>query len=934
MKKILFGVFCLLSICSYAQAPSDTNVRYGKLDNGLTYYIRHNEQPQKCAEFHIAQNVGAILEEDDQNGLAHFLEHMAFNGTEHFPGKGILTYFESLGCQFGKDINAYTSLDETVYRLSNVPTIREGIIDSALLVLRDWSCAISLLDDEIDAERGVIREEWRTGATAERRIWKKSNELKYVGSQYAKRDIIGDTAVINNFDYDALRRYYKKWYGPDLQAIVVVGDVNVDSIEMKIKKLWNNVPARENRGERPLYGFGDNETPIAVIVTDKEARYTKIQVDFKLHHLPESNDVDNVYFRWFCNTIIVNIINNRFDELVSKSSSPFAYCGSGFDDYKSKKEDVFILLAISKAHKEKDAILSLFEETERLKRYGVTETELDRALVEMLTNMEAYYKERNNQKNITLTQECIRNFIKNECMVGIEKEFELTKYYCNKYPRKELLSLLNNMLHEYIGDKNIIIDVSSPTQVDLPNNEELLQMWNSMKTSNIENVQEEILAKKLVEKKPSTKGVRVQEKSIDESTGAIFWRLSNGARIFFLPTNFKNDQILLYAHSFGGYSHVTNIADIPSAEAMIDIVEQSGLANFSATTLSKMLAGKNVNLSFDIDQSNESIRGMSSVKDFETLLQLNYLYFTAIPRYDEDAFKTLVDTYQTILENRNQNPKEVFVDSCLTTMHNHSNRLNLFNSKFASNINHETALKLFHERFSGIEDFDIVLVGNINPDDKKIKQQILQWIGTIEPESRHEQFLYENALPIYSDTVKNYFTRSMNTKTASNLVMYNGKIEYNLKNQIALEVLQKILFSRYIESIREREGGAYRVGVSTELAKFPDTIATVSVKYDTDPTKQEDLIHIVYQEIQKIIVEGPTEIDFAKSKEMMLKNYEEGMSNNEYILSMFEKQEKTSFPYFKDYKFLVESLTINDIQKILKEIVEQGNLMEVVMMPE
>ena len=313
-----------LSLVAVAQQPQmlpiDSAVRVGKLDNGLTYYIRHNEYPKQRAEFHIAQAVGAILEEDHQNGLAHFLEHMAFNGTEHFAGKGIIEYFESIGVNFGGNINAYTSLDETVYRLSEVPTVREGIIDSALLVMHDWACGLLLLEEEIDNERGVIREEWRTGAQANRRMWKAINPLKYPGSQYAKRDVIGDTAVINNFAYDALRDYYKKWYGPDNQAIIVVGDIDVDQIEQKIKALWADVPARANRGERPLYSVNDNVEPIVAIVRDKEAQYTRIELEFKKDQLPVQLRGTNVASGFIANSErrLLNISQTNSTAIVCK----------------------------------------------------------------------------------------------------------------------------------------------------------------------------------------------------------------------------------------------------------------------------------------------------------------------------------------------------------------------------------------------------------------------------------------------------------------------------------------------------------------------------------------------------------------------------------------------------------------------------------------
>ena len=396
MKKLILSTLVLvLSLIAVAQQPQplpiDSAVRVGKLENGLTYYIRHNEYPKQRAEFHIAQAVGAILEEDHQNGLAHFLEHMAFNGTKHFAGKGIIEYFESIGVNFGGNINAYTSLDETVYRLSEVPTVREGIIDSALLVMHDWACGLLLLEDEIDNERGVIREEWRTGAQANRRMWKAINPLKYPGSQYAKRDVIGDTAVINNFAYDALRDYYKKWYGPDNQAIIVVGDIDVDQIEQKIKALWADVPARENRGERPLYSVNDNEQPIVAIVRDKEAQYTRIELEFKKDQLPKPLRGTNVdYLQTIAIELVCDMLNNRLSELSMKPEATFVGAGSYYGEL-VKEKDAFVAVYLAKQGQEVAAYKDLLTQLEKMRRYGFTHAELDRVKKETLAAYEKSY---------------------------------------------------------------------------------------------------------------------------------------------------------------------------------------------------------------------------------------------------------------------------------------------------------------------------------------------------------------------------------------------------------------------------------------------------------------------------------------------------------------------------------------------------------------
>ena len=433
MKKLLLNIALLFAamMVSAQEAPEklpmDPEVRYGKLDNGLTYYIRHNEQPKQRAEFHIAQAVGAILEEDHQNGLAHFLEHMAFNGTQHFPGKGIINYFESVGVNFGGNINAYTSIDETVYRLSDVPTYREGIVDSALLVMHDWSCGLLLLDEEIDAERGVILEEWRTGRTANRRIWKKLNELMYPGTQYAKRDVIGDTAVINNFEYQALRDYYHKWYGPDNQAIIVVGDIDVNAIEAKIKALWKDVPRRKNFGERPLYTVNHNDKPLVAIVTDPEAQESRIMMEYKFDQLPDVfKGTAQEYMLNLIRDLACDILNNRFSDLVLNPNASFAgaFCHYGET---AKKMDAFQVTMIPKADRETEAYNDLIYQLEKMRRYGFTNAELERVKNDKMTAIQQAYNERNTRKNISIARECIRHFENGESMPGAEWEYEFVQ---------------------------------------------------------------------------------------------------------------------------------------------------------------------------------------------------------------------------------------------------------------------------------------------------------------------------------------------------------------------------------------------------------------------------------------------------------------------------------------------------------------------------
>ena len=932
MKKLILSTLVLvLSIVAMAQQPQplpiDSAVRMGKLDNGLTYYIRHNEYPKQRAEFHIAQAVGAILEEDHQNGLAHFLEHMAFNGTEHFAGKGIIEYFESIGVNFGGNINAYTSLDETVYRLSEVPTTREGIIDSALLVMHDWACGLLLLEDEIDNERGVIREEWRTGAQANRRMWKAINPLKYPGSQYAKRDVIGDTAVINNFAYDALRDYYKKWYGPDNQAIIVVGDIDVDQIEAKIKALWADVPARENRGERPLYSVDDNVEPIVAIVRDKEAQYTRIEMEFKKPQLPKQfRCTDMSYVQNLAIELVCDMFNNRMSELSMKPEATFVGAGSYYGEL-VKEKDAFVAVYLAKQGQEVAAYKDLLTQLEKMRRYGFTNAELDRVKKETLAAYEKSYNERNTVRNIMYAQECIRHYLSDEPIPGIAWEYEMVQQLLPMIS----VDMLNQIAQSLVTDENLVISFQAPEDEKnvLPTEAEAIELLAAVKNEEIEAPVEEVLRENLVEKAPKTG--KIKKTAYNETLGTTEWTLSNGVRVVVKPTTFKQDEILFYAFSQGGNSLVATI-DLPSAALATSVVELGGLADMSATDLQKALTGKRVSLSPSISEYSESMNGASTVKDLETLLQLNYLFFTA-PRRDEESFQTLMSILESQLANRNKNPKAAFSDSIQMMGSNYSERTLIMDKELLTQVHLDKALQIYKERFANPADFTFIFVGNIAPEDKAFQKLVCTWLGGLKTNKKLETAADDN-VRVAMGIQKNYFTREMETKTASNRIQYTSyDMPYTLANNLNMEMIGRILSTRYLESIREREGGSYGVGCAGWMNRYPIPHAQLIMQFDTDPEKQEKLMSIIHEEVMTIVENGPLAKDLQKEKESMLKDFEEDLEKNGYWSDVISTYYKNGINYITDYKAAVEAITAETVQATLKKLVEAGNVFEVVMLP-
>ncbi len=931
IKSVILSLLLICSASMYAQQapeiPIDPKVRYGKLDNGLTYYIRANKLPKERAEFFIAQNVGAILENDDQNGLAHFLEHMCFNGTKNYPEKGIINYFEKIGVKFGANINAYTSLDETVYNLSDVPTSRESIIDSALLVLHDWSGFVSLLDKEIDSERGVIREEWRTGAGAERRMWKESNKLKYPGSQYAKRDVIGDTAVINNFSYKTLRDYYHKWYRPDQQAILVVGDVDVDKVEAKIKSMFADIPKKENAAERIVYPILDNDEPIIAIVKDNEARMTRIELEYKHDKLPlEVKKSMPGYVVNVANSLISTMLGNRFDEITQQANAPFVG-GYAFYGELVKSKDAFQMLVVPNEGRELEGLKALLLEAEKVKRFGFTNSELERAKTDLLKNIEKSYNDRENQKNSNLIREYVRHFTSDEVIPGIEWEYQTMQMFL---PRLTA-DMINQIAKSYITDNNLIVSILAPDKeaVKIPAEAEIKAAIEDSKKAELTAKAEEDMNKPLINSVP--KAGKVKKVAKNEKLGVTEWTLSNGVKVIFKTTKFKEDEVLLSAFSKGGLSKVKNVADLPSATLASSIIESNGLGEYNQIELNKLLTGKIAKVSPFIGAYDEGFDGNSSVNDFETLLQLVYLHFTA-PRKDDNSYAALMNMYRASLANSASDPRKAFSDSVNTMINNRNGRTVILNLETLDKVNQDVAIAIYKERFAVPADFTFVLTGNVDPSNPVVKNAVCTYLGGIKSKKGGEQFTDNNIRKPKGD-VKNYFKKEMKIKKASNFILYSAALPYNITNRTALTAIGSILNMRYLESIREKEGGSYGVGVRGSITNTPIDEASLLMQFDTDPEKQQKLIGIIHSEVKEILANGPKESDLQKVKENMLKKYNEDLAENNWWDGAIVRYYQDKIDLVNDYKASIEAMTPEVIQSTLKSITDQGNVFEVVMLP-
>lgn len=937
MKKQFFLCLgCLLIIflsSGFLQAqemqplPIDPKVRYGKLDNGLTYYIRHNELPENRADFYIAQNVGSVLEEDNQAGLAHFLEHMAFNGTKNFPKNGIDKYLQSVGMRMGENLNAYTSFDETVYTIINAPVDKPNVVDSCLLILHDWSNSLALTDSMIEKERGIIREEWRTRRDASQRLLEKQLQQMFPGNKYANRIPIGSIDVINNFKPEELRAYYKKWYRPDLQAIIVVGDVDVDTVEKTIKTMFSDIPAPVNPAKREYVSVADNDEPIVSIATDKEASSTIIYIYHKYDPMPaQLRSTAAGLITDYISAVCSQILNERLESLLHQANPPFVYAEAYDGDFMvARTKDAFTIAAIAKEGEIDSTMTALVREMERARQFGFTVSEYERAKINILKQYESAFNERDKQKNSSYTKEYVNHFTEGGYIPGIETEYTLI----NQIAPNITVEQVNQYLSQVIGEKNIVLALSGPEKegVVYPTESELLEMFNKARSQKVEPYKEEVNNDPLIPELPAP-GKIVKEEH-DGLFDATVLTLSNGVRVVLKPTEYKKDEIQMTATSPGG-SFMVGIDDAKNMKVFNSVIGLGGLGNFSAIDLSKKLAGKKVSCSASLGVDNESLNGYASPDDVKTLFELIYLAMTS-PRTDNDAYASFENRMKAQLENAKLDPSTALNDTISKVVYNNHPRAVSLEAEDFDKISYQRILDIYKERYGDASDFTFTFVGNLNVD--SIRPYIEQYLATLPANGRVDK-PSPDALPkIMKGKLENHFSREMQTPKSSVFQLYSGKSEYNLKNLLTASLLSQILDLVYTETIREAEGGSYGVYAGVSLSDFPKGQTTLQVFFDTDPEKWENMVRIVDEEIQRIATEGPKSEHLTKSRDNMLKRHNERLQENSYWLNVIDSYYFRGMDAYTNYKETLESITADDIKKFMSDFISQGNCVEVVMGP-
>lgn len=932
MKHFLTIVALFFACNIYAQQgkiDNDNTIRKGILPNGMTYYIRHNAQTKGVADFYIAQKVGSILEEKRQRGLAHFLEHMAFNGTKHFPGNtlqpGIVAWCESVGIKFGANLNAYTSVDQTVYNISAAPVTREGVIDSCLLILNDWSHELLLTDKEIDKERGVIEEEWRTrrSGMAMQRLSEQAMPIIYAGTKYSDCMPIGNIDIVRTFPYNDLRDYYSKWYRPDLQAIIVVGDINEDKIEEKIKKLFAKIPPPQNPAHRIYYPIGNNEKMILYTATDKEQPTVNFTLYMKRDVTPkqERNTIQN-YADDYKTNILRMAINDRLEELSRTKNAPFisASVRSG-NFFLASTKDAFELSGVLKEGKAIEAIQLLVGEVERARANGITIDELKRGKAEMLSYAENDYNDRSNRRNGEFVEQCVQNFLEETPIIEPEKELEMVR----KLDKTVTIDDVNALAKTIITNQNQVVTMFGPDKntFKMPTNSSIenailkaqKQHYTPYKTQNT-------LTERLITKLPKP-GSIISERTY--KYGYTEFTLSNGLKVYVRPTNFEPDEVNLKLFSLGG-KNIYPDSEMPNLTYLMAGATIGGVAQYNDLTLEKMLAGKTATVTPFIDNDTRGMAGTSNVKDTKTLLELVYLYFTQ-PRKDPQAFKNLMEQQQEFLTNAHVNPMLAYNDT-LHKVAYATNRMESMNKEQLKRVNYNRIMHIYKELFANAANFKLILTGNININ--KLKPLLCQYIATLPSNNTKETIgTYE---PKLVDGKKTYiFHKKQTTPTAITTIVIKGKMEYNNRNELLMDAIGQLLRIVYTEKVREDKGGTYSVQASGDLQHHPNDEALLRIAFQTDPQKYNDLIPIVYKELEKMATEGPSQQDLDKVKAYELKVYNQVLRMNNYWEYVLYTDLYNGIDVDTDFRYIVENMTCDDIRTTLRNLLNQNNCIEVTM---
>jgi zinc protease len=904
--------------------PFDPSTTKGILPNGMTYYVKSNSTPKNRAEMMLVVSAGSVLEDDDQQGLAHFCEHMSFNGTKNFPKDQLVKYFESIGMEFGPEINAYTSFDETVYML-RVPLDKEEYIQKGLQVLYDWSCQVTDSDDEINKERGVIHEEWRSGRGAQERMMNQWLPVFLYNSKYAKRVPIGKMSVVDNFQPPVLRRFRHDWYRPDLQAIIVVGDFDQKKMVELIKEKFSSIQKRTAERKKDYFPIPGHKQTLIKIVTDKEATYSSAAVHIK--HPMELEQTVGDYRSLIKKSLFNYMMNQRLYEVSQQENPPYVSGYSGYGGLVGPS-DVYTSSAVAHPGKIIEGLRALMTETERVKKFGFTEGELNRAKSSLMKSMETAYNERDKRESMDRAEEYSRNFLmRKEPVPGIEKEYD----YYKAFMPGIVLNEINDLSKKWMTDQNRVVIITAPqiSDIPVPKEEEVRELLAKMDTMKITPYKDESSEKPLMNFKPAP-GKILFQKPIPE-VGATELTLSNGSKVILKKTDFKEDEILFTAYSKGGTSLYPQSDDV-SASLASTVMELSGIADFKLTTLEKMLSGKEVSVTPFINMLTQGFDGSSSVSDVESLFQLVHLYFTN-PRFDKAAFSSYLSKLRSQLDNKEASPERSFSDTLRVVSANYHPRMRPLTKEMLKEADFSRIEEIAKERFSDPGEFKFFFVGNI--DTTKIYPLIEEYIASIPSKGKNE---YWKDLGIRKpEGVINKVVEKGTEPKSIQYILFHGPMEYNTPDLIQLDALGKILTTRLLESIREDKSSVYYIGAEPGLTKWPVSEYTMTIYYGTAPEKLKELKDTILEEIKDLISKGPAGDEVDKAREKIKRERETNLRENSYweaTLKTYYLNRNGDFRAFKEFDPTVNQLSVESIKAMAGKVFDFDNYISVALKPE
>ena len=933
LKKIFAAALLLLSVgnamAQMPPIPVDKNVKIGHLENGLTYYIRHNAFPEHVASFYIAQKVGSINENDDQRGLAHLLEHLAFNGTEHFKGNSLQDYLQSIGVEYGRNLNAYTSIDKTVYYFTDVPTTRTSAVDSCMLILKDWSNGISLTKEAINDERDVVHNEYRLRMVGQQLMLERNLPKLYQGEKYGYRMPIGLMSVVDGCDPETLRAYYRKWYRPDNQAIIIVGDIDVDHVEAQIKKLFSGIKVPKNAAKVVPVPVADNDTAIYVIDKNKEQKFDMINIMMKTDAYPDSLKGNMAYLvMGYLRSVVGSMFDARLAEQTREADCPFLQGSAGIGSYLiSGTKDAFSISGVAKPGKVKEAYAAFLREAKRVRDFGFTATEYARAKENFMSGMETMYENRNKMKNEQFTTQYVDHFTDNEPIPSLEDEYKIYQMIVPSFTVEHINDAMKNLISETDTNFVSMVLMKEAEGVSYPTEQELAAIVKQVRGEKLEAYVDNVKQEPLMASAPKAGSIKkvVENKVL----GFKKLTLSNGAKVVLKKTDYEDNEIRVAGSANVGYSAFQN--DPVNAANASTVCEVRGLAGFTGNDLQKMLAGKQCSVGLTMSPFRHGIAGTSTPKDLETMMQLLYLSMTNLTK-DEKAFENLKNTYTTVLSNKSNNPNMVYQDSIQSTLYLGNKLALLPNVEDIQNINYDRVLDMQKQLYGNAKDFTFYFVGNY--DEKVLLPLIEQYIASLPNKGMK---LKNQKIPYAKGEVKNIFTKAMENPQSQAREMWFVKLPaYTQKTAVLADISARLLEMKYLRSIREELSAAYSTGASCGLIfDYDGKLAlTINGTAQLNPDKVDAAVPCFFKGMEETIA-APDANDLQKVKEILLKQAGVDEKTNSYWMQVLSMYDLRKVDTHTNYREMVKSVTAQQISDFLKNVVlKSGNHFEVIMKAE